>query len=328
MCLQEMPMTSGAPALQPCPVDLRAAGIQAREKKAAIARARSQAARVWMALASAGHLESVSSPGASTLARQVWQTVRNCLHFRRPDITPAERLHMTLRESLEEVLVAAEERALAHRQARLDAQAHCALAQARLALLQGQFDPDFLFNSLASVQFLIFKDLTKADFMLFNLVQYLRRSSGALKIDTSTLGAEMELVEAYLHLAAIRMGNRLNVYVTCPEQLKNLALPPMVLYALVENAVKHAAEPSLVPVLISVNAYSHLGRVCIDVTDDGRGLHGGQRNPDAKGLINVSRRLDRDFGSDASLVVVDRPEGGVLARIEIRTEEAAQIGNI
>lgn len=321
-------MTSDSLALQPCPVDLRAAGAQAREKKAAIVRARTQAASVLMALASAGHLETAAAPGDRSLARLVWQTVRNCFPFRRSNITKTESLHMTLREVLEEVLVAAEERTLAHRQARLDAQAQCALAQARLALLQGQFDPDFLFNTLASVQFLIFKDLAKADFMLFHLVQYLRRSSGALKMDSSTVGAEMELVESFLHLAAIRMGNRLNVHITCPEQLKKVAFPPMVLYALAENAIKHAAEPSLVPVLISVSAYSHLGRICIDVTDDGRGLQAGGLNPDGKGLINVSRRLDRDFGSDADLVVVDRPEGGVLARIEIRTEEAARIGNI
>lgn len=321
-------MTSDSLALQPPPVDLRAAGADAREKRAAIERARSQSSRVLMALASAGHIKHASSPGGIPLAIMVWHTLRKCLPFVRGQATESERLHMTLRESLEEVLVAAEERALAHRQARLDAQAECALAQARLALLQGQFDPDFLFNALASVQFLIFKDLTKADFMLFHLVQYLRRTSGAMKVDSSTLGDEMDMVESYLQLAAIRMGNRLNVHVTCPDQLKKISFPSMVLYALVENAIKHAADPSLIPVLISVSAYSHLGRICIDVTDDGRGLHAGPRNPDGKGLINVIRRLEREFGSDAGLVVVDRPEGGVLARIEIRTEEAAQIGNI
>ncbi len=321
-------MTADSLALRPSPVDLRAAAADARAKKAAIAGARTQAARILMALASAGHMENTPSTGGMPLSTLVWRTVRSCLPRRPAQSTAPERLHTTLREALEEVLVATEERVLAHRQARLDAQAQCALAQARLALLQGQFDPDFLFNNLASVQFLIFKDITKADFMLSHLVQYLRRSSNALRLDASSLGAEMELVESYLHLAAIRMGTRLNMHVTCPEQLKKLHFPPMVLHALVDNAIKHAAEPSLVPVLISVNAYSHLGRICIDVTDDGRGLQGGRRNPDGKGLINVSQRVSKQFGSDASLVVVDRPEGGVLARIEIRTQEAAQIGNI
>ncbi len=215
----------------------------------------------------------------------------------------------------------AQERAL-----RLQSDGERALAEARLALLSSQFDPDFLFNNLASLQFLMKNDPAKASFMLFQLVQFLRLSAPSLKCDNSTLGAQMDLVDAYLQLAAIRMGKRLFVQVSCPPELKGEPFPPMVLHALVENALLHGAEPCLTPVMVEVRAYAMSGRLIIDVQDDGVGLSRGPsepgdfsflNRPSGRGLRNVRTRLERVYGSSAQLTVVEQPGRGVLSRIEI-----------
>lgn len=298
----------------------------ASERKAAEASAREKTAQVLARLSAAGH-PCVTGVEAMSIARQAYELIKDWLGFPNGSPSRQEVFQSALREALHDALMESEKVAQAHRSARIAAQSECALAQARLALLQAHFDPDFLFNNLATLQFLMFKDKPLASRMLGHLTQYLRRSTPALKIDRSTLGAEIELAEAYLELAAIRLGGRLRVQISCSEELKNIDLPPMVVHALVDNAIKHGAEPCTTPVLIRVSAYSQFGRVMIDVTDDGGGLKSRMDIPMGVGLRNVARRLERALGYSAKLTVIDRPEGGVLSRIEIRNELATEIGN-
>ncbi len=218
----------------------------------------------------------------------------------------------------------AAQRLAAERARRLESEHERALAEARLALLSSQFDPDFLFNSLASLQFLMKRDSSRADFMLSQLVQYLRLSASSLKCDNSTLGSQMEIVDAYLQLASIRMGKRLFVHVSCPPELKGEPFPPMVLHALVENALLHGAEPCLTPVMVEVRAYVMSGRLIVDVLDDGVGLSRGAGississcDSKGRGLRNARTRLERVYDTRAQLTVVEQPTRGALSRIEI-----------
>ncbi|MDP3626137.1 MAG: histidine kinase [Hydrogenophaga sp.] len=209
------------------------------------------------------------------------------------------------------------QRAATERARRLECEQERALAEARLALLSSQFDPDFLFNNLASLQFLMKKDPAQANFMLFQLVQFLRLSAPFMRCNNSTLGTQMELVDAFLQLAAIRMGKRVFVHVSCPPELKGVPFPPMVIHALVENALLHGAEPCLTPVMVQVRAYEMSGRLVVDVQDDGVGLGHTQSKAGGRGLRNVRTRLERVYGTRAHLTVVEQPARGVLSRVEI-----------
>ena len=55
----------------------------------------------------------------------------------------------------------------------------------------------------------------------------------------TTLGRELEVVEAYLDIERARFEERLRVTIDVPAGLRNVRLPPLVLQPLVENAVKH-----------------------------------------------------------------------------------------
>jgi LytS/YehU family sensor histidine kinase len=211
----------------------------------------------------------------------------------------------------------AAQRLTQERSRRLSSEHDRALAEARLVLLLSQFDPDFLFNNLASLQFLMKRDPARADFMLSQLVQYLRLSTPCIRCDNSTLGNQMDLVDAFLQLAAIRMGKRVFVQVSCPPELKDVPFPPMVLHALVENALLHGVEPCLTPVVVEVRAYEMAGRLVVDVLDDGVGLGRARGKASGRGLLNVRTRLERLYGTAAHLSVVAQPSRGVLSRIEI-----------
>src|ERR1700746_1591235 len=80
--------------------------------------------------------------------------------------------------------------------------------EAQLKLMQAQVEPHFLFNTLASVQFLTESDPPKAGQMLGHLLAYLRAALPQLRSGSSTLGQEIELARAYLSIMQMRMGSR------------------------------------------------------------------------------------------------------------------------
>src|ERR1700746_558102 len=89
-------------------------------------------------------------------------------------------------------------------------------AEAELKLMQAQVEPHFLFNTLASVQFLTETDPPMAGLMLGHLLFYLRSAVPQLRSGSTTLGQEAELARAYLSIMQMRMESRLRFTIDIP----------------------------------------------------------------------------------------------------------------
>ncbi|HEX7438307.1 MAG TPA: histidine kinase, partial [Caldimonas sp.] len=124
-------------------------------------------------------------------------------------------------------------------------QAENQATEAQLRLLQAQIEPHFLFNTLANVVGLIEADPPRAKLMLESFIDYLRSSLGGLRGERHTLGEEIDLIDAYLRVIAIRMAHRLHYEIDVPDALRALPLPALSLQPLVENAVVHGLEPKI-----------------------------------------------------------------------------------
>ncbi|MGB7481541.1 MAG: histidine kinase, partial [Burkholderiaceae bacterium] len=144
--------------------------------------------------------------------------------------------------------------------------------QAQLQLLQAQIEPHMLFNTLATLQSLIGIDAPRAQHMLEQLIHYLRATLSSSRAETTTLAQEFALMDAYLGLMSVRMGARLNYALELPAELRELALPPMLLQPLVENAIKHGLEPKIDGGGIRVEARRDGDRLRLTVADTGLGL--------------------------------------------------------
>ncbi|HYC37196.1 MAG TPA: histidine kinase [Usitatibacter sp.] len=190
------------------------------------------------------------------------------------------------------------------------------LTVAKLSLLHAQVEPHFLYNTLASAQILTRTDPGRADQMLGNLIVYLRHSLPRSADEPSTLGEELERARANLEILAIRMGERLRVDIQVPASLHGVALPPMMLQTLVENAIKHGLEPVPGGGTVWILAREADGRVAITVADDGRGFSqdGGGTGI---GLRNVRERLRLAYGDAARFDIVANFPRGVAATIVV-----------
>ncbi|MGM9483986.1 sensor histidine kinase [Roseateles sp. NT4] len=195
------------------------------------------------------------------------------------------------------------------------------LAEAQLAMLQAQIEPHFLYNTLASLQYLVKRDANAADFLLTQLIRYLRHAMPKMRRPMSTLEQEFELADAFLQIARMRMGGRLTVKVELARDLHELAFPPLVLQTLVENALRHGVEPKLGPVAITVRAVvepTATGRrLVLDVVDNGVGLGRANTGGSGAGLANIRERLAGIYGERAELMVADVAGGGVMSRVLI-----------
>lgn len=200
---------------------------------------------------------------------------------------------------------------------RIAAEQQRALAEASLAVMQAQIEPHFLFNTLANIQYLVRKEPQAGDFMLTQFIRYLRAAMPSMRSKLSTVGREMDLVDAYLKMATVRMGGRLTVKVECDPELHDLELPPVVIQTLVENALIHGAEPKVGPVSIEVVATKVSGRLEITVTDDGVGIGGAQTSGTGTGLRNIRERLAFIFADKARLSIESREPTGVVSRVSI-----------
>ena len=119
------------------------------------------------------------------------------------------------------------------------------VAEAELKLLQVQIEPHFLFNTLSNILSLMDTDLEKGKSMLVDFIQYLRTSLPKIRQKTTTLGQEMEMIQAYLNIFKVRMGDRLSYKIDLPKNMEEFLIPPMLIQPLVENAIKHGLEPKV-----------------------------------------------------------------------------------
>jgi LytS/YehU family sensor histidine kinase len=190
------------------------------------------------------------------------------------------------------------------------------LTVAKLSLLHAQVEPHFLYNTLASAQVLTRSDPARADQMLGNLITYLRHSLPRAEESFSTLGEELERARAYLEILRIRMGERLKLQIQAPESLAGVAMPPMMLQTLVENAIKHGLEPVPGGGTVWILARAAGEKVEVTVADDGRGFSEDGAGTGV-GLKNVRERLRLAYGDAASFAIVANFPRGVAATITL-----------
>lgn len=197
-------------------------------------------------------------------------------------------------------------------------------SQAELRALRAQINPHFLFNALTTIGYLIQSAPPRALETLMRLTALLRgvlRSEG----EFTTLGRELEIVEAYLDIERARFEHRLRVTVDVPPRLRNIRLPPLLLQPLVENAVKHGIGHKQSGGLVLIRARvdrtdEDQRRLALTVEDTGAGatpqtLERGRAS--GVGLRNVERRLACQYGGAASLSIRTVPDEGTIVELRV-----------
>jgi two-component sensor histidine kinase len=194
------------------------------------------------------------------------------------------------------------------------------LAEAKLVALSAQIEPHFLFNTLASIQYLIRHDADKAHALTSDLIRYLRLALPRMKQATAPLADELQLVKAYLAIMQIRMGSRLRFNVDEEMAMPAYPIPTMVLITLVENAIKHGLERKPDGGEISVTVKTVSNNLEMTVADTGGGFSTAASGTGI-GLANIRERLKTLYGERGQLELAVNEPCGVKATITIPMEK-------
>ena len=180
-------------------------------------------------------------------------------------------------------------------------------ADARLAILQAQVEPHFLFNALASLRSLVRTDPDRAEATIDALVAHLRATlpkfRAGIEETESTLGQQLEICRSYLEVMRVRMGTRLRYEINVPEALREQPFPPLMLLLLVENAIKHGIEPSRSGGHVVVSLRQIRGAIAIDVRNSLPAAHAAPSSGHGIGLSAVRSRIEAFTGGRGGLEV-------------------------
>jgi signal transduction histidine kinase len=193
------------------------------------------------------------------------------------------------------------------------------LSETKMQMMQAQVEPHFLFNTLASVEFLIETDPPRASAMQRSLIQYLRAVLPQMRDNAvvTNLGREVDMVKAYLNLLKMRMEERLTVDMHIPDGLRSAAFPPMMLQSMVENAIKHGLECKAEGGTLKIVAEVASGKLRVIVSDDGVGFGVMPSDGTGLGLPTIRERLKLLHGDQGQLHIAPNSPSGVIATIEV-----------
>jgi two-component system LytT family sensor kinase len=193
------------------------------------------------------------------------------------------------------------------------------LMASRLDALASQISPHFLFNTLTSISSLIRSQPDTARMLIVKLSGLLRRLLRSQE-HFVTLREELEAIDEYLDIEAVRFGPKLKVEKLIAGDTLDLIVPSMMLQPLVENSIKHGLARKMGDACITIRSARQGDHAVIDVIDNGVGIAATDEQRIKEGgigLRNVNERLRVIYGANYQLQLDSVAGQGTCARIVI-----------
>lgn len=188
---------------------------------------------------------------------------------------------------------------------------YAASRESELNSLKAQLNPHFMFNSMNSIRALIDEDTARAKVAVTKLSNILRNTLLMNKNKLIPLKDEINLVREYLDLEQIRYEERLSYEFKVEENVGDAMIPPFIVQAQVENAIKHGISklPGNGRIIIEVFALGKILKIKVSNT----GKISVEKPLTGVGMTNSRQRLELLYGTGGqifmsevnNLVVVD-----------------------
>jgi len=172
--------------------------------------------------------------------------------------------------------------------------------RSELLLLKAQVNPHFLFNTLNTIDFLIYSNQSKASESLIKLSSLLRYVIYDTVKDLVSLQQEIEQIETYIDLQRLRYGDIDSIGYEKTGNPSGKMIAPMLFMPFIENAFKHTDEAGIkkgldIRFLIHENSLEFTCRNYISAKENK--LKGGF------GLVNIKKRLEMQYPDNHKLAI-------------------------
>jgi sensor histidine kinase YesM len=181
--------------------------------------------------------------------------------------------------------------------------------------LKSQLNPHFMFNSMNSIRALIDEDPSKAKEAVTQLSNILRNTLLMNKNKEIFLEEELKIVKDYLALEHIRYEERLNYNFDIENEALKINVPPLIVQAQVENAIKHGISKLPKGGNVNISAKTEGKDLLIDINNTGQLSH--EKSETGFGLQNSQHRLELLYGNKASIRISNTNTNEVSVKIKI-----------
>lgn len=198
------------------------------------------------------------------------------------------------------------------------------VSETELKALRSQMNPHFIFNSLNSISDFISKnDIQQADDYLVKFSRLTRAILENSERKSIPLNEDLELMELYMQIEAIRLENKLHHQITIDPDIEpnNTLVPPLILQPFIENSIWHGIAPKNGDGHIDIKIKKEGDMLKYVVDDNGVGQpkknmrekksNGSFGIKITKNRIDILSHLKNKKGS---INLMDKPEG---VRVEI-----------
>ena len=191
--------------------------------------------------------------------------------------------------------------------------------RARLHALRMQINPHFLYNTLSAIAGLVRTNPGAAEKMVTQLGELFRRALSERNSEFVPLKQEIEHGEQYLEIQRARFEDRLAYRLQVEPQFDSVAIPPLLLQPLLENAVEHGLGTTQGELSIDVTCEAQGNEIALTVRNTGAQPlpppASRHKHTRGFGLRSVAERLEAAFGSAASVVLANTAPGQFEARL-------------
>lgn len=208
---------------------------------------------------------------------------------------------------------------------------------AELEALQQQINPHFLYNTLASVKFMVQQgSKEKAAETINALISLLQNAIGNVS-ETITLSQELVNMRNYVFINHVRYGERIKMnYFVAPDCM-GYHVPKLMIQPFIENAFFHGFNRKATGNIYFMAAKEPDALVC-EVVDDGDGFDPTAKNEEKLarrkgkrqlftgiGVKNVHDRIKLLYGDGYGVTVASEPGEGtrIKIRIPLMSEDAS-----
>ncbi len=193
--------------------------------------------------------------------------------------------------------------------------------KAELEALQHQINPHFIYNTLASIKFMIKQEKKEtASNTIDSFIALIQNSLSNID-ETITVEQELENLKNYVQINQARYGDRIRVnYLIAPDCL-SLTIPKLVLQPFIENAFFHAFTKKKTGYIQILIAQKQDKLIC-EIIDNGDGMvpnrlennivksKGKRQLFSGIGVKNVHERIQLLYGKSYGVTITSEPGKG------------------
>ncbi|MDF2485586.1 MAG: integral rane sensor signal transduction histidine kinase [Herbinix sp.] len=212
--------------------------------------------------------------------------------------------------------------------------------ETEMLTLQSQINPHFLYNTLECIRAIaVIHKISEIPIITTSMAKIFRYSiKGGMY---ATIKKELECVNDYYKIIAIRYNDRLSMEFDVHERLMNNSMLKMSLQPIIENSVYHGLEATEDAVKISIKGRVDGEYAVLSIHDNGAGMEFEKadaineeltkatledlvavgKSKGSIGLANINARIKLYYGDECGLRIDSSQDTGTTVTIKIKLSE-------